>query len=56
MSVDDYDKSAIPDDYWATIVPNPIKRIDKNAIRKAIESGAEVPGARLVRKLKIEFK
>lgn len=56
VSVDDFDTSAIPVGYWVEITPNPVRRIDKTAIRDAIESGKDVPGARLVRKLKIEFK
>jgi hypothetical protein len=52
-SVDDYDKAAIPDKFKKVEI---IETIDKIAILKAIQSGEEVPGARLVRKMKVEIK
>lgn len=55
VSVEDYDKAAIPDAYWRTKVTE-TKSIDKTAIKAAIESGNEVPGAKLVSKLRVEFK
>lgn len=52
-SVDDYEPDLVPDKFKnvkTTYV------VDKEAIRKAIEAGEEVPGARLVRKDKLEIK
>lgn len=56
VSVDDYDRNIIPENFWTESQPKPVKRVDKTAIREAIESGVEVPGARLVRSLKLDFK
>lgn len=56
VSVDDYDKTAIPKEFWYLTEPKPVEKLDKTAVKKAIESGVEVPGARLVRKLKVDFK
>lgn len=55
VSVNDYDKAAIPEKFWTTKVTE-TKSIDKAAIKAAIQSGEEVPGADLVQKLRIEFK
>jgi hypothetical protein len=55
VSVDDYDRTAIPQDFWRTKVTES-KSVDKDAIKKAIEAGKDVPGARLIRKVKVEFK
>lgn len=53
--INDYDKSIIPEKFWVTKVIE-TKTIDKVAIKEAIQSGEEVPGAYLVRKLRLEFK
>ena len=55
VSVDDYDKALIPEKFWVVKVSE-TKSISKDAVKKAIESGEEVPGAKLVRKVKLEFK
>lgn len=55
VSVDDFDKTAIPENYWRTKVTE-TKAVDKDAVKKAIEAGNDVPGCRLVSKLRIEFK
>ncbi len=57
VSVDDYDKTAIPSTYWRTTEKVTVtESVDKKAVKEAIESGIDVPGARLVRKLKVDFK
>lgn len=38
----------VPPEYVVTTIPAPVSRPDAAAIRAALESGAEVPGARLV--------
>jgi len=56
-SVDDYDKPSIPKKFWRiTEKTTVIESVDKEAIRKAIESGEDVPGALLIQKSKIEIK
>jgi len=55
VSVDDYDKTSIPEQFWRT-KETVVKSVDKDAVKRAIESGEEVPGARLLRKLAIVFK
>lgn len=56
VSVSVIDQTFIPENYWTETIPKPIKRIDKVAIKAAIESGIEVPGVMLTRTLKLEFK
>ncbi len=56
VSVDVVQLETIPENYWKESIPKPVKSIDKTAIKLAIESGTEVPGARLVQKLRVEFK
>jgi hypothetical protein len=55
VSVNDYDKTVIPERFWVVKVSE-TKSIDKNAIKSAIQSGEEVPGASLLHKLRIAFK
>ena len=55
VSVDTYDKTAIPENYWNTRIVES-KTIDKQAIKKAIENGEEVAGAKLVQKVRVDFK
>lgn len=54
-SVNDFDKALIPEKFWVTKVTE-TKSIDKTAIKAAIQSGEEVPGANLAQKLRLEFK
>lgn len=43
------DEKALPPSYWRTPEPKPpVASPDKTAIKKAIEAGTEVPGARLL--------
>lgn len=53
VSVDDYEPDLIPDKFKNVKMTYVI---DKEAVRKAIEAGEEVHGARLVRKDKLEIK
>ena len=55
ISVDDYDRQSIPEDCWRNVVSES-KKSDKEYVRKQIDSGVNIPGARLIRKLKVEFK
>jgi len=52
-SVDDYAPELIPGKF---INVKTVESFDRDAIRRAIESGEDVPGARLVRKEKLEIK
>jgi septum formation inhibitor MinC len=57
VSVDPYDTSVLPEAYWSTKEKVTVERKpDKDFIRKTIESGVEVPGARLIAKSRLEFK
>lgn len=55
-SVDDYDLKSIPEQYFYFTEPKPISKLDKIAIKQDIENGIHVPGARLIRKIKLEIK
>lgn len=54
--VDISDAEKIPKEYLVTSVPKPVIKPDKKAIKEAIESGKEVPGAKLERNSKLEIK
>lgn len=56
VSVDDFEPHLIPSEYRYFTEPKVIEKIDKTAIKQAIESGVDVPGARLIRKMKLEIK
>lgn len=53
ISVDVIDESALPSQFKAVTIK---EAPDKTAIKKAIEAGEEVPGARLIRKEILEIK
>lgn len=55
VKVDDFDKALIPEDYWRTKVTE-TKSIDKDLIKRCIQQGREVPGARLIRTMTVNFK
>jgi hypothetical protein len=54
-AVEVLDERQIPAGFWVTPEPKPIEaRIDKTAIKNAIKSGQDVPGARLVQHTRLE--
>ena len=53
--VEEYDTSIIPESFWHYTQPTPIKKLDKIAIKKAIQNGIDVPGARLGRHQHIQL-
>ncbi len=56
VSVEILDKQLILADYKYMSQPQPTEMIDKRLIKECIEKGIQVHGARLVQKLRIEFK
>lgn len=49
------DSALVPAGFWVTPEPKPPEpRIDKTAIKNAIKSGQDVPGARLVQNTRLE--
>jgi hypothetical protein len=56
VRVDDYNRQIIPDKYWYYGEPVIEHKLDKEAVRKDIESGVEVPGAKLVQGVRLSFK
>lgn len=54
-AVEVLDDKQIPAGFWVTPEPKPVEaRIDKTAIKAAIKSGLEVPGARLTQHTRLE--
>jgi len=49
------DERQVPEEYWVAPPPPP-KAISKSAIKAAIESGVEVPGAKLTRGMRLVIK
>jgi len=57
ISVDDYDHGQIPRKFWRIKEKTTVtESVDKIAIKLAIESGEDVPGALLTRSIKVDFK
>lgn len=52
-AVDVFDEATIPDQFVEIVTT---RKIDKTAIKKAIESGAEVPGALLTRGTRLAIR
>jgi hypothetical protein len=52
-AVDILDEDSLPDDFVEIVTT---RKIDKTAIKKAIESGAEVPGALLTRGTRLAIR
>jgi hypothetical protein len=55
-TTDIFDETIIPAAFVSFEQKEPVKKISKDGIRQAIESGEEVPGARLIYKTKVEIK
>ena len=55
VKVDDYARDLIPENFWSEKV-TVVKSVNKDLVKKTIESGMEVPGARLISTLRVEFK
>lgn len=55
-ATDIIDMDLIPEEYIKVTTPEPERKPDKNAIKKAIKAGQDIPGAQLIknRKLNIE--
>lgn len=53
VSVDDYAPTEIPEKYW---VKKEEFQLDKNKVKEDIESGVEIPGVRLQRKVSLQIK
>lgn len=49
------DEAQIPSDYYVP-PPPPIPKLDKTAVKRAIQAGVEVPGARLFQNERLEIK
>ena len=55
-SVDIYDPLSLPAQYMVTPEPKPpVAAPDKSAIKKAIQAGAEIPGAKLVQNVRLNI-
>jgi hypothetical protein len=54
-AVDVFDEKQVPESYWVQ-PPPPAKRIDKKAIKTAIDAGREVPGAKINQAIRLEIK
>jgi hypothetical protein len=56
-SVEVLDRAALPLSYWRTPEPRPpVAAPDKAAIKAALQSGVDVPGAKLTQSLKLVIK
>lgn len=55
VKVDAHELGLIPENFWVTKVTE-TKSVNKDEVKRAIERGEEVPGARLISTLRIEFK
>lgn len=55
-SVDVFDEQQIPAEFWVTPEPKPpVSRPDKTAIKKAIQEGQEVAGAKIVQGTRLDI-
>lgn len=54
-AVDVFDAKQVPDEFWRQ-PPIPEKEIDKTAIKAALTAGQDVPGARLVRGVRLAVR
>lgn len=55
-STDIFDSKLIPDQFVTYVEVQPQVKISKDEIKKAIENGQEVPGARLIYNVKVDIK
>lgn len=54
--VDDYDRKAIPDEYWYTTEPKVEIKLDKERLHDDLAAGKDIPGARLIDPVKLVIK
>jgi len=54
-SVEVWDENQVPESFWVQ-PPPPAKRIDKKAIKAALDAGQDVPGAKASQGTRIEIK